>query len=127
MHLRCVLHAAILGIATIASTAYVTDAQLDELERYWSYGRSEPYYPSPVGNGTHAWASAYGKARSLLRQMTNQEKNNITYGFTSLNTSCGGTSGSVPRVGFPVLCLQDAGNGVRGTDMVNGYPSGLHA
>lgn len=126
MHLRCVLHAAILGIATIASAAYVTDAQLEELERYWSYGRSEPYYPSPVGNGTHAWAAAYGKARSLLHQMTNQEKNNITYGFTAVNTSCGGTSGSVPRIGFPGFCLQDAENGVRGTDMVNGYPSALH-
>jgi beta-glucosidase len=126
MHSLCVLHAAILGIATIASAAYVTDAQLDELEHYWSYGRSEPYYPSPVGNGTQAWAAAYGKARSLLHQMTNQEKNNITYGFTAVNTSCGGTSGSAPRIGYAGLCLQDAENGVRGTDMVNGYPSALH-
>lgn len=35
-------------------------------------------------------------------------------------------SGSVPRLDFPGMCLQDAENGVRGTDMVNGYPAGLH-
>lgn len=125
MRLDWIFRPALL-LATITSAQYVTDAELDNLERFWSYDRSEPFYPSPVGNGTEAWATAYGKAKSLLSKMSNQEKNNITYGFTSTNTSCGGTSGSVPRLGFPGLCLQDAGNGVRGTDMVNGYPSGLH-
>jgi beta-glucosidase len=117
----------LLGLAATTSAQYVTDAELDALDLYWSYGRSEPFYPTPLGNGSGSWATSYDKARLLLAQLTNEEKNNITYGFTSLNTSCGGTSGSVPRVGFPGLCLQDAGNGVRGTDMVNGYPSGLHA
>lgn len=41
-------------------------------------------------------------------------------------TGCSGVSGSVPRLGFPGLCLVDNGNGVRNTDGVNGYPSGLH-
>lgn len=57
--------------------------------------------------------------------MTNEEKNNITYGFDS-TTGCSGMSGSVPRIGFPGMCFQDAGNGVRNTDLVNGYPSGVH-
>jgi len=35
-------------------------------------------------------------------------------------------SGSVPRLSFPGLCLADNGNGVRNTDGVNGYPSGIH-
>lgn len=30
------------------------------------------------------------------------------------------------RLGFPGMCLQDSGNSVRGTDFVNGWPSGLH-
>jgi beta-glucosidase len=58
--------------------------------------------------------------------MTNEEKNNLTYGYTSTTNGCGGNSGGAPRVGFPGICLQDAGNGVRGTDMVNGYASGIH-
>lgn len=58
--------------------------------------------------------------------MTNEEKTNITYGFQSTINGCSGMTGSVPRLGFPGLCLQDAGNGVRGLDMVNAYPSGLH-
>lgn len=57
--------------------------------------------------------------------MTDEEKNNITYGY-STTTSCSGMSGSAPRVGFPGICLQDAGNGVRDTDMVNSYPSGIY-
>jgi beta-glucosidase len=46
--------------------------------------------------------------------------------YTSTTNGCSGVSGGVSRLGFPGLCLQDAGNGVRGTDGVNGYPSGLH-
>jgi len=46
--------------------------------------------------------------------------------YTSTTNGCSGISGGVPRLGFPGICLQDAGNGVRGTDGVNGYPSGVH-
>jgi beta-glucosidase len=116
----------VLGLVTTSSAQFVTEAELDNLERYWSYGRSKPFYPTPVGNGTGEWSEAYDKARALLADMSNEEKNNITYGFATTNNSCGGMSGSAPRVGFPGLCLQDAENGVRGTDMVNGYPSALH-
>ena len=116
----------VLGLVTNSSAQFVTEAELDNLERYWSYGRSKPFYPTPVGNGTGEWSEAYDKARTLLADMTNEEKNNLTYGFATTTNSCGGISGSAPRVGFPGLCLQDAENGVRGTDMVNGYPSALH-
>jgi len=74
--------------------------------------------------------------------MTNQEKNNLTYGHTDTSNGCSGVSGGAPRVGFPGLCLADAvciipvrclnfanhnqGNGVRGTDGVNAYAAGLH-
>jgi len=58
--------------------------------------------------------------------MTNEEKNNITYGQTDTSNGCSGVSGSVPRLGYPGLCLNDAGNGVRGTEGVNSYASGIH-
>lgn len=79
------------------------------------------------GEGSGDWADAYNKAKALVVQMTNEEKANITYGITSKINGCAGNTGSVPRLGFPGICLQDAENGVRGTDMVNGYPAGLHA
>lgn len=79
------------------------------------------------GAGTGDWADAYAKAKHLVAQMTNEEKNNVTYGHSSNTNGCAGNSGSVPRLGFPGLCLQDAENGVRATDMVNAYPAGLHA
>ena len=72
------------------------------------------------------WASSYDKAKALVAQMTNDEKNNLTYGYTSTTNGCSGNSGSVPRVGFPGLCLQNNGNGVSGTDMVTSYASGIH-
>ena len=48
-------------------------------------------------------------------------------GHTSTTVGCSGVSGSVPRLNFPGLCLQDAGNGVRGVELTNGYSSGIHA
>lgn len=73
-----------------------------------------------------AWAEARSRARSLVQQMTLEEKVNITGGFTADNV-CGGNSGSVPRLNWPGMCLHDAGNGVRATDFVNAYPAGIHA
>lgn len=58
--------------------------------------------------------------------MTLDEKVNITRGFKSLNNACHGSTGSVPRLGWPGMCLQDAGNGLRGVDLTNSYPSGIH-
>ena len=57
--------------------------------------------------------------------MTLEEMNNLTYGFSDPKTGCVGVSGGVHRLGFPGFCLQDAGKGVRNTDGVNGYASGI--
>jgi len=50
------------------------------LEHFWSYGRSPPVYPSPEMSGLGDWEAAYNYAKQLVSQMTNEEKNNITYG-----------------------------------------------
>jgi beta-glucosidase len=57
--------------------------------------------------------------------MTLEEKANITVGYTP-DTGCSGVTGSVPRLNWPGICLSDAGNGLRNTDFVNGWPSGIH-
>ncbi|KAI9163883.1 Beta-glucosidase cel3A [Paramyrothecium foliicola] len=87
---------------------------------------SPPVYPSPQGKGAGSWGRAYSSARALVAQMTVEEKANITRGFTADNV-CAGNSGSVPRLNWPGMCLHDAGNGVRATDLVNAYPSAIHA
>ncbi|KAK9786720.1 putative Cel3e-like protein [Seiridium cardinale] len=92
-----------------------------------SYATSPPVYPSPSGAGTGIWADAYASARELVHQMTLEEKVNITRGFTVTDNVCAGNTGTVPRLNWPGMCLHDAGNGVRATDMVSSYPSAIHA
>lgn len=47
-------------------------------------------------------------------------------GGVDLGTGCSGSIAPIERLGFPGMCLSDAGNGLRGTDFVNSYPSGIH-
>ncbi|KXX74247.1 putative beta-glucosidase M [Madurella mycetomatis] len=89
------------------------------------YGQSPPVYPSPNMTGMGAWAEAFSRAREMVGQMTLAEKVNLTGGVSS-GTSCPGFLPAVPRLGFPGMCLADAGNGLRGTDFVSTWPSGIH-
>ncbi|EAQ85871.1 hypothetical protein CHGG_07124 [Chaetomium globosum CBS 148.51] len=91
----------------------------------WFYGQSPAVYPSPNITGGGQWADAAGKARELVGRMTLEEKVSLTAGASS-NTSCPGFIPAVPRLGFPGMCLGDAGNGLRGTDFVSTWPSGIH-
>ncbi|KAF4415871.1 beta-glucosidase M [Fusarium acutatum] len=77
---------------------------------------SPPVYPSPLMTGTGPWEASYGKALVLV---------NLTSGIQG-DTGCSGTIPAIPRLGFPGLCLSDAGNGVRNSDFVSSWPSGLH-
>lgn len=72
-----------------------------------------------------AWADAITKAKDLVSQLTLEEKVNLTSGVTS-TTGCSGFIGGIPRVGFPGLCLNNAGNGVGATDYVSAFASGIH-
>ncbi|OJJ52197.1 hypothetical protein ASPSYDRAFT_1170419 [Aspergillus sydowii CBS 593.65] len=89
------------------------------------YGQSPPVYPSPQGTGDGPWAGAYTKARSLVGKLTADEKVSLTAG-TKAETGCMGNIPAIPRVGFPGFCLSDASNGLRDTDYVNGWSSGIH-
>ncbi|KAH7234426.1 glycoside hydrolase superfamily [Fusarium solani] len=81
--------------------------------------------PSPPGSGKGIWKNAYASARDFVALLTLEEKVNITGGVATDNV-CAGNTGTVPRLGWPGMCLHDAGNGVRATDLVNSYPSALH-
>ncbi|KAI1485618.1 glycosyl hydrolase family 3 N terminal domain-containing protein [Biscogniauxia mediterranea] len=89
------------------------------------YGQSEPVYPTPQTAEQGAWKEAVAKAKKFVSQLTLEEKVNLTAGATS-ETGCSGFIPAIPRLGFPGICVTDAGNGIRGTDFVTSWPSGIH-
>ncbi|KAJ5505363.1 Glycoside hydrolase superfamily [Penicillium expansum] len=89
------------------------------------YGQSPPVYPSPEGTGAGDWASAYQKAKAFVAKLSDDEKVNLTAGVSSEN-GCSGNIQGIPRLGFPGMCVSDAGNGLRGPDFVNSWSSGIH-
>ncbi|KAK0282828.1 hypothetical protein LTR91_006573 [Friedmanniomyces endolithicus] len=91
--------------------------------RNWT---SPVVYPSPQGYGAGNWSAAYVRARAMVGNMSLEEMNNVTLGVVDTTSGCVGVSGSAPQHGFPGLCFHDAGNGVRNTDGVNAYASGIH-
>ncbi|KAJ6110171.1 beta-glucosidase M [Penicillium sp. IBT 16267x] len=88
------------------------------------YGESPAVYPAPVGSGTGDWAAAYVKAKAFVANLSDDEKVNLTAGVTA-NTGCSGNIQAIDRLGFPGMCVSDAGNGLRGTDYVNSWASGI--
>ncbi|OOF99274.1 glycoside hydrolase family 3 protein [Aspergillus carbonarius ITEM 5010] len=111
----------LLGGLSLCSAAPTQNITSDA----YFYGQSPPVYPSPDGAGTGAWATAYEKAKKLVAELTDEEKVNLTAGVSS-TTGCSGVIAAIPRVNFPGLCVSDASNGLRGTDYVNGWSSGIH-
>ncbi|KAG8534117.1 uncharacterized protein KY384_000961 [Bacidia gigantensis] len=69
---------------------------------------SPPYYPSPWGTGSGAWADAYAKARAFVGQLTLTEKVNLTTGVGWQSERC------------------DSPLGVRSTDYNSAFPAGVN-
>lgn len=64
-----------------------------------------------MGSGTGNWAAAYVKAKAFVAKLSDDEKVNLTAGVTS-NTGCSGNIQAIERLGFPGMCVSDAGNGL---------------
>ncbi|SJX64288.1 probable beta-glucosidase [Sporisorium reilianum f. sp. reilianum] len=79
-------------------------------------------YTGPYTTGGDAWANGFAKAKSLLDQMTIEEKVNVTTGYTG---KCVGFTGTAPRLGLDALCLQDGPAGVRPARRVSQFPAGV--
>ncbi|KAJ5469507.1 beta-glucosidase A [Penicillium diatomitis] len=93
--------------------------QIEDSDSY-----SPPFYPSPWMNPrAEGWEDAYQKARDFVSQLTLLEKVNLTTGVGWQNGPCVGNTGSVPRLGFKGLCLQDSPQGVRFADYVSAFTS----
>ncbi|PNY23628.1 Beta-glucosidase [Tolypocladium capitatum] len=121
----------LVGLAALRGSAAAGGAGVVDDDADF-YGQSPPVYPSPEMEGG-VWADAYNRARALVGKMTLEEKArrdairhvNIT-GGVDLGSGCSGSIAPIQRLGFPGMCLSDAGNGLRATDLVNSYPSGIH-
>jgi hypothetical protein len=94
------------SIATFAALTAVVKGQYDG-----EY--SPPSYPSPWMRGGVDWAEAYEKAQAFVSQLTLLEKVNLTTGVGWEEGPCVGNTGTIPRLNFPGLCLQDSPLGVR--------------
>ncbi|KAL6833244.1 glycoside hydrolase family 3 protein [Trichoderma sp. SZMC 28015] len=113
-------------IALLAGLAFLTGAAGDVItDDTHFYGQSPPVYPSPEMVGGNEWEAAFQKAKALVGKMTLEEKVNLTAGVT-VESTCSGFIPAVKRLKFPGMCLSDAGNGLRNTDFVSGFPSGIH-
>ncbi|RYP29554.1 hypothetical protein DL767_006682 [Monosporascus sp. MG133] len=119
------LSSVILSLAAVSPLLLAAQAQEVITDDTFFYGQSEPVYPTPETPELGAWADAVSKARQFVSQLTLEEKVNLTAGATS-QTGCSGFIPNITRVGFPGMCLTDAGNGIRAADYVNSWPAGLH-
>jgi len=88
---------------------------------------SPPHYPSPWMRGGNGWQDAYVKAQAFVSQLTLLEKINLTTGVGWEGEACVGNTGSIPRLNFRGLCLQDSPTGIRFTDLNSLFPSGMNA
>ena len=91
-----------------------------------AYQSSPPGYPSPWAEGLGDWGPAVQKAREFVSQLTLEEKVNLTTGSGWELESCVGQTGSIPRLGFRSLCLQDGPLGVRFADYISAFPAGVN-
>ncbi|KAK7999083.1 glycoside hydrolase family 3 protein [Apiospora marii] len=114
------LHRLLAGSALVACTA----GQITSDTEF--YGQSPPVYPSPEGKGLGDWQDAYAKAQALVDQMTLEEKVSLTGGVRA-NNLCSGNIPAISRLNFPGLCLSDGPAGVRSTNYVSSWPSGISA
>jgi beta-glucosidase len=121
------LHSVSIGaasfIAFLILASNVTAHENITSDTYF-YGQS-PLVTAPDATGNGGWEAAYQKAKAFVAQLTIEEKVNLTAGYSASN-GCSGNIPPISRLGFTGMCLSDAGNGVRATDFVNGYPSGIH-
>jgi len=61
-----------------------------------------------------------------VSQLTLEEKVNLTTGTGWELDRCVGQTGSIPRLGFRAMCLQDSPVGVRDTDFSSVFPAGVN-
>ncbi|KAM3501832.1 hypothetical protein MY10362_005264 [Beauveria mimosiformis] len=122
---RQMVAASTLCAVTVQAIAVVASGDVITNDTYF-YGQSPPVYPSPEMSATGPWEDAYAKAKDLVSQMTLAEKVSLTGAARDIDNGCTDNIANISRLGFPGMCLSDAGQGLRATDFVSSFPSGIH-
>ncbi|WWC88926.1 uncharacterized protein L201_003841 [Kwoniella dendrophila CBS 6074] len=78
-------------------------------------------YVIPAADGSNGWADALAKAKTLVGQMTTEEKLNITQ-----QNSAFPRVGEVDRLGYTGLFYADGSEGVRGAPFSSAFPMALN-
>lgn len=80
-------------------------------------------YELSTANATGSgWEAAFAQASHFVSQLTLQEKTQLVTGTTG---PCVGNIGSIPRLDFEGLCLQDGPLAIRQADYASVFPAGL--
>ncbi|OAP62570.1 beta-glucosidase [Fonsecaea erecta] len=87
------------------------------------HGISPPVYPSPPSAGI-GWEAAFSQAQIFVSNLTVEEKAQLV---TGIEGPCVGNIGSIPRLGFEGLCLQDGPLAIRQATYASVFPAGLTA
>lgn len=85
------------------------------------YSTSPEVLPQPLATGS-GWEEAFAQAAAFVSELTLEEKATLVTGTTG---PCVGNIGSVPRLGFEGLCLQDGPLSIRQADYASVFPAGL--
>ncbi|TVY29288.1 Beta-glucosidase [Lachnellula hyalina] len=112
------MHSLATAVAVLAACVTSATARNDSL------ATSDPFYPTPWMTGQGEWSDAYAKATDFVRQLTLLEKVNLTTGVGWEGEQCVGQVGSIPRLGFRSLCMQDSPVGIRDSDYSSVFSSG---
>jgi beta-glucosidase len=82
---------------------------------------SPPSYPAPwAREGANGWQDAYAKAVQFVSGLSLLEKINLTTGVGWEGEACVGNTGSIPRLNFRGICMQDSPLGVRDSKFKSG-------
>ncbi|KAJ7451239.1 glycoside hydrolase superfamily [Mycena galericulata] len=116
----------ILALLSLRTLSDVTTGIPDAAPPGFEDWESPIVLPAPPVQGTADWASAVQRARAFVAGLTLEEKINITTGVDVLGR-CVGNTGTVPRIGWKGLCLEDSPLGVRFADFASAFPAGINA
>ncbi|TFK51081.1 beta-glucosidase [Heliocybe sulcata] len=71
------------------------------------------------------WDGAYAKAEAAVANLSLSDKVVLTSGKGFFFSSCTGSIGSIDKINFPGICLQDSALGVRSTQDNSAFPAGI--
>ncbi|KAF7300310.1 Fn3-like domain-containing protein [Mycena chlorophos] len=81
--------------------------------------------PAANVTGQGDWGPYVQRARALVATLTIEEKVNVTTG-ADVGERCVGNTGTVERIGWKGLCLEDSPLGVRFADFASAFPAGIN-